>query len=170
MNIEPFLYQMERNGLAITWMVRDMPDEQARWRPDSNSWSILEVMYHLIDEEREDFRQRLNYLLNMPGEPFPPIDPNNWPTERQYNERDLMTAIKTFINERARSIDWLRKLQSPNWENSTDDPILGTLTAADMFAAWVHHDHLHIRQLNEILRAWAAKELDGQQFDYAGKW
>ena len=107
MNIEPYLYQMERNGLALTWLVRDMPDELAKWRPDQDSWSVVEVMYHLIDEEREDLRQRLNYLLNMPGEQFPPIDPQNWPEERKYNERDLLTAIKTFINERAKSINWL---------------------------------------------------------------
>ncbi len=169
MNIEPFLYQMERNGLAITWLVRDMSEEQAKWRPDPDSWSILEVMYHLIDEEREDFRQRLNYLLNMPGEPFPSIDPQGWPAERQYNDRDLMTAIKTFINERARSIDWMRKLQTPNWENTTDHPELGTLSAADMFASWVRHDHLHLRQLNEILMAWGEKEHAEQRYQYAGE-
>ncbi len=169
MNIEPFLYQMERNGLAITWLVRDMPEEQAKWRPDEDSWSILEVMYHLIDEEREDFRQRLNYLLNMPDEPFPPIDPQNWPTERQYNDRDLMTAIKTFINERARSIDWMRKLQTPNWDNSAEHPEFGTLTAADMFAAWVRHDQLHLRQLNEILMAWQEEQFAGKRFEYAGE-
>ncbi|MEM8863719.1 MAG: DinB family protein [Chloroflexota bacterium] len=170
MNIEPFLYQMERNGLSITWMVRDMSDDQAKWRPDEDSWSILEVMYHLIDAEREDFRQRLNYLLNMPGEPFPEIFPDQWPAERKYNDRDLMTAIKTFINERAKSIDWMRNLKTPNWENVTPHPTFGDISAADMFAAWAVHDHLHIRQLNEILYAWAKKEFDGRMIDYAGPW
>ena len=169
MNIEPYLYQMERNGLALTWLVRDMPDELAKWRPDQDSWSVVEVMYHLIDEEREDFRQRLNYLLNMPGEQFPPIDPQNWPEERKYNERDLLTAIKTFINERAKSINWLRNLQTPNWENTTEHPVMGPMTATDMFAAWLRHDHLHLRQLNEIMMAWGEKEFEGRRYQYAGE-
>lgn len=170
MNIEPYLYKMERNGLALTWLVRDITAEQARWRPDTDSWSILEVMYHMIDAEREDFRQRLNYLLNMPGEPFLPISPQNWPTERQYNERDLMTSIKTFVTERAKSIDWLRNLKNPHWDNETIHPELGKLTAADMFAAWVVHDNLHIRQANELVHAWMVKELDGLAVGYAGAW
>ena len=36
--------------------------EQARWKPDADSWSILEVVCHLVDEEREDFRTRLDHI------------------------------------------------------------------------------------------------------------
>ncbi|MFK7802299.1 MAG: DinB family protein [Anaerolineae bacterium] len=170
MNIEPHLYQMERNGLALTWLVRDISAEQAQWRPDADSWSILEVMYHMVDVEREDFRQRVNYLLNMPGEPFPEIFPDKWPVERFYNERELMTAIKTFVTERAKSIDWLRNLKAPNWDNVTTHPTFGDISAADMFAAWVVHDNLHIRQANELIHAWAVKDFDGLMVGYAGPW
>ena len=95
--------------------------------------------------------------------------PQNWPEERKYNERDLLTAIKTFINERAKSINWLRNLQTPNWENTTEHPVMGPMTATDMFAAWLRHDHLHLRQLNEIMMAWGEKEFEGRRYQYAGE-
>ena len=117
--------------MAIAGLVRDIPAEQATWRPDPDSWSILEVIYHLVDEEREDFRQRLQYVLNKPGTPFPPIDPKGWPEDRRYNERDLMTGVKTFVAERARSLEWLIGLENPAWENTTPHPeVAGDLSAA----------------------------------------
>ena len=44
------------NGERIRALVEGMPEEQARWRPDAASWSVLEVINHLCDEERSDFR------------------------------------------------------------------------------------------------------------------
>ncbi|MCB0058173.1 MAG: DinB family protein, partial [Caldilineaceae bacterium] len=62
---------MQRNAQRIAALVAGVPDEQARWKPDAESWSILEVVNHLLDEEREDFRVRIDYTLHRPGEKWP---------------------------------------------------------------------------------------------------
>ena len=44
-------------------------DEQRRWKPDPQTWSILEVIKALYDEECADFRVRLDIILHHPDQP-----------------------------------------------------------------------------------------------------
>lgn len=84
--------------------------ELLRNKPNGNSpdkWSILEVINHLHDEEREDFRQRLDLVLANPEQTWPRIDPQTWVTSRGYNERDLSSSLNNFFTERENSLSWL---------------------------------------------------------------
>jgi hypothetical protein len=38
-------------------------------------------------EKNEDFRKRLELVLNNPEDPWPPIDPEGWVVQRNYNNR-----------------------------------------------------------------------------------
>ena len=106
----------------------------ARWKPAPDSWSILEVVNHLYDEEREDFRVRLDTILYHPGRPWPPINSTGWVTERAYNQRDLSHYAEAFLKERRKSLAWLRGLETPDWQASVTAPF-GQISAGDMFAA-----------------------------------
>ncbi len=155
---------------AIEALARGVAGDQARWRPAPDAWSLLEVVCHLGDEEDEDFRTRTDYLLHRPGEPFPAIDPQGWVAGRGYNDRDPAAALARFLAERRQSLDWLAALDGPDWESGTDHPVAGRITAGGMLAAWVAHDMLHIRQLNELhwqhMATWAPRMAQ----DYAGGW
>lgn len=143
--------------------------QEATLRPDPSSWSMLEVVAHLLDEEREDFRIRLDIILHRPDDPWPPINPAGWVTERAYNERDLATTLDELAAERNRSLHWLGELAKPDWNASYDAPF-GPILAGDMFAAWVAHDNLHLRQLVELKRVLVVRESDPYSTRYAGDW
>ncbi len=169
MDIEHLAAQMAANAARIRALVRGVSEQQARWRPDPASWSILEVVNHLLDEERQDFPVRLDYTLHRPGEPWPPIDPGGWVTERKYNEKDLEASLDSFLSEREASLAWLRKLAAPDWE-AMHETSFGPIAAGDVFAAWVAHDLLHMRQLVELHWAYTTTELEPHRVDYAGTW
>jgi hypothetical protein len=120
---------------------------QAKWKPAPEKWSVLEVINHLYDEERDDFRMRLDLILHHADKDWPPIDPQNWVTDRSYNQRDLDESFKNFTEERAKSVDWLNHLQQPDWAKSYTHPKIGEMRAGDMLAAWLSHDYRHMRQL-----------------------
>ncbi len=130
---------------------------------------MLEVINHLYDEEREDFRVRLNLILTEPEKSWPPIDPEGWVSQRRYNDRDLEGSLKAFLSERDRSIEWLHSLGDPDWDATCRTPF-GVMRAGDMFASWVTHDQLHMRQLVELHRQLTAKLAQPYHFDYAGSW
>lgn len=169
MDIEHPATQMAENAARIRALVRGVSEQQARWRPDPTSWSILEVVNHLLDEERQDFRVRLDYTLHRPGEPWPPIDPVAWVAERRYNQEDLEASLDRFLSEREASLAWLSELAAPNWE-ATHETSFGPIAAGDVFAAWVAHDLLHMRQLVELHWAYTTAELEPYRVDYAGTW
>jgi len=162
--------RLQHNGDAIMALVAGASDEQMRWKPSPDDWSILEVLNHLIDEEREDFRQRLDFTLHRPGEPWPPIDPPNWVIERRYNERDPDESRIAFQAERAYSLGWLRGLIAPDWRLNYSHPIAGLITAGDLLVSWVAHDTLHIRQLAGLHHAYLAVVAPDADIRYAGEW
>lgn len=133
------------------------------------SWSILEVINHLLDEEREDFRVRINICLFQPAEAWPPIDPPGWAIESRYNERELVQSLENYLEERKASLDWLKNLNVPDWNARYEAPF-GPISAGDLFASWVTHDLLHMRQLVELHQAYLEQLAAPFSLDYAGAW
>jgi hypothetical protein len=127
------------------------------------------VVYHLYDEEREDFRVRLDFILNRPGETPPEINPQDWVISREYNQGLLSEVIDQFTRERHRSLHWLTEKIPFDPQTSSVLPF-GTLLAGDMFAAWVAHDLLHMRQLVELHYLHAENTLKPFSLSYAGEW
>jgi hypothetical protein len=166
---EALLAMLESNTGRIRSLVEGVTPEQARWKPDPKSWSILEVINHLYDEEREDFRVRLDIILHRPDQAWPPIDPQGWVTSRAYQERELAPSLQSFLDERAGSLDWLRGLTGSDWQAGYQTRF-GLIRAGDMFAAWVAHDTLHMRQLVELHRAYILLLAEGYDTQYAGEW
>ena len=170
MDFEYLLLQMEHHAEAIRALATGISGEQACWKPDPDSWSILEVINHLYDEERQDFRIRLDILLRDSHEEWPAIDPQGWVTEREYNRRDLADSLGKFLSEREQSLAWLRGLASPDWSAARPVPRGGLYTVGDMFAAWVAHDVLHLRQLVELDYAYLVRAAEPHGVGYAGDW
>ena len=142
-------------------------DEQAKWQPAPGKWSMLEVLAHLLDEEREDFRQRIQYLLEKPGEAWPPIDPEGWVVSRGYNDLDVYDTLGAFEAERDASLVWLRGLEDPDWDRSYEHPQVGTIKAGDLLAAWAAHDYMHIRQLSNLCVAYTSEHSTPYSTKYA---
>ena len=169
MNLEYFINRFFRNRDVFTALMTDVAPEQARWKPAPDKWSILEVVNHLYDEEREDFRQRLELVLADPSQPFPPIDPRGWVTSRNYLGRELGESLNRFLKEREKSLAWLQQLSSPDWANSNQGAN-GILKAGDLLASWLAHDFLHIRQITRLHFQYAGFISKPYQTAYAGPW
>jgi hypothetical protein len=167
---EVYAASLERTAAVVAGLIEGMPEEQARWKPSASAWSALEVINHLADEEREDFGARLDLTLHHPDQPFPPIDPVGWVTERAYNQRDLGESLARFLAARQQSLAWLRSLADPDWSRARQRPWGGTLSAGDLIAAWAAHDLLHLRQLVELRYAFLAERAAPYSVDYAGPW
>ena len=169
MNLDYCIKRFSNNRAVFESLLRDVSSDQARWKPSPDKWSMLEVINHLYDEEREDFRQRLELTLANPAQSWPPIDPRGWVVNRGYNERELDTSLNNFLAERENSLTWLQQLSNPNWENSNEGPN-GRLAAGDLLASWLAHDFLHIRQLTRLHWQYLGASAQPYQTTYAGPW
>ncbi len=164
------LYQELQNSTAmLRALSAGITPEAARLKPSAESWSILEVVCHLYDEEREDFREHLDFILHRQNEKWHAIDTEGWVTQRKYNEQDLTEMQKKFFAEREKSFAWLKGLRNPDWEK-TYTTEYRTISAGEMFACWVAHDNLAIRQLVELRRMRIENISKPYKLDYAGDW
>lgn len=168
MNIQFFIDQLTRGAVAIRSMVEDLDDAQVRWKPADDKWSVLEIVCHLADEEREDFRMRLELTLSDPRAEWPPIDPAGIVVARAYNSRKLSDALSAYLREREASIAWLTSLDEPDLATEHVHPEFGSMSAGNLLASWVAHDLLHIRQIARVEYQYVEKTAAPYSLEYAG--
>jgi hypothetical protein len=169
MNVAQLVNYMAQNGSILRALVQGLTDAQSHARPAPGSWSVCEVLCHLLDEEREDFAVRIDYAFHHPGETAPRIAPGAWVEDRRYNEQDPAQVLEGFLRQRELSLAWLRALADADWETTYPAP-WGPIRAGDLAAAWLAHDVLHLRQLVELRWHHLAAEAAPYDVQYAGPW
>jgi DinB family protein len=164
------LYQELQNSTEmIRALLLGVTQEDAQVKPSLESWSILEVLCHLYDLEREDFREHLDFVLHRQQEEYHAIDPQAWITERNYNQQDFSEMQDQFFAERRKSLDWLKEIANSDWD-TTYTSEYGSVSAGEMFSCWIAHDNLHLRQFVELRRARIEKITKPYPIEYAGDW
>ncbi|HNT75413.1 MAG TPA: DinB family protein [Anaerolineae bacterium] len=165
MNVAFLKRALAHDADVIGALLADISPEQAQWKPDADTWSLLEIINHLYDEEREDFRAHLDQTLH--GLPWSGIAPFEWITERRYNERDLAASLQAFLTERRASLAWLDSLAAPNWD-AFIALHFGDLRAGDVFVSWVAHDQWHIQQLAQRRLDYTLTQIAPYDAEYSG--
>jgi hypothetical protein len=169
MEFESLYRELENSTEMIRALLSGIAQEESQVRPAPESWSMLEVICHLYDEEREDFREHVDFILHRQNEEWHQIDPQGWVTARNYNEQNFAAMQDKFFAEREKSLRWLRGLLHSDWE-TTYSSKYGTTTAGEMLACWIAHDNLHIRQLVELRRHRIERLSQPHHLEYAGEW
>lgn len=169
MNYNKIIQELKRNKNIFKGLLENIPPEEHLWKPKPGKWCLLEIICHLLDEEVEDFRTRVTYVLETPELALPPIDPGMWVKERNYIEQNFNKTLKTFLKERERSVSWLLALTNPKWDNFYKHPKLGPMSAKLFLSNWLAHDYLHIRQIVSLKFEYL-KYLSNEGLNYAGEW
>ena len=167
---DQIITQLDRNAKTFRSLLEGLSKEEYRWQPTPDKWCLLEIVCHLLDEEREDFRARVRHVLETPDEPMSPIDPVGWVKERKYVEQSYNDMVANFLKERTNSIEWLRSLVSPAWGNVYHHPKFGAMRASLFLSNWLAHDYLHFRQITRLKYAWLKQVLTEESLGYAGNW
>ncbi len=170
MNYDNIINKLEANASTFKSLLENIPIEQTNWKASPKKWSLLEIVNHLLDEEREDFRQRIMNIFEDPKKEWVPIAPADWVSKREYAKRDMKTSLANFLEERKKSIKWLNSLKSPNWKASHTHPKLGKMSAEKLLANWLAHDYLHIRQITFMHWGYLSHLSHSINLDYAGNW
>jgi len=169
MEFRSLFLELANTTETIRNLLAGINQKEAQYKPDKSTWSILEVTCHLYDEECEDFREHLDFILHRQHEEWHQIDPQRWVKLRKYNKQDFKIIQGNFFREREKSLVWLKGLKNVDW-NKTYKSQFGSMRAGDMFASWIAHDNLHIRQLVELRRARIEIISKPYRVGYAGDW
>jgi uncharacterized damage-inducible protein DinB len=169
MKFETLYQELANSTEMIRALLAGLTQEEAQLKPSQETWSVLEVLCHLYDEEREDFREHLDFILHRQNEEWHRIAPQGWVTARKYNEQNFIGMQDKFFAERWISLEWLKGLSDANWDSICVSPF-GHASAGEILASWIAHDNLHIRQLVELRRARIENITQPYDILYAGDW
>ncbi|WP_298531570.1 DinB family protein [uncultured Algibacter sp.] len=147
MEVQGIFDQLEKNGLVFENLLKNIEEQQYKWRPNPEKWNLLEIVCHLLDEEIYDFRARVKHALEYPDNELEPIDPVGWVKSHDYGNKDFNKVLDLFLEERVNSIAWLKQIKDVNWSSSLSHPELGDLSGELFLRNWLAHDYLHIRQI-----------------------
>jgi hypothetical protein len=131
-------------------LVRGLSEEDLRWKPSDNEFSILENICHLNDIEREGYRERIKKLLSE-SEPFlPDIDGGKLARERNYNAQDPAAALHAFTLARMENIKTIKNISPDQLSRSGMFENVGPVTLEELLLKMKEHDEGHRKELSDL--------------------
>ena len=88
MKHQKIIQELSRNKDIFNGLLKGLSKEEYLWKFDTNKWCLLEIVCHLFDEEREDFRTRTKLVLQDPKLHIHSFDPTDWPQDRAYIQQN----------------------------------------------------------------------------------
>ena len=167
--VDVIIKGLSDNRSVFKGLLSGLSEELRVWKQVPEKWCLLEIVCHLYDEEREDFRARTKHVLETPTAPLPSIDPPGWVESRSYMKQNYGEKLNNFLAERETSVKWLQGLSNPGWDNAYEHPKFGKMSAKMFLSNWLAHDHLHIRQITKLKYDYL-KQLTHEDLNYAGNW
>jgi len=143
---------LRQTPLAINAILRPLSNTWIERNEGPNTWSPFDVVGHLIHGEETDWIPRARIIIND-GEtrPFVPFD--RVAMFEKSKGKSLPDLLDTFSSLRKSNVRELERmdLTPAMLEKRGRHPELGTVTLAQLLAAWVVHDLGHIAQIVRVM-------------------
>lgn len=147
----PCLNLLEATPRILRDLMCELSEEDARWKPAPDRFSVAEVLAHLSQSEGECYRMRVDRFLT---EELPAIEADDAQFHLdRYRDRDSGHEFAHFEDQRDSNVDYLRTLPPGAGERRALHSEAGEITLAQMLHEWALHDLGHIRQIAELARA-----------------
>ena len=150
-NLQQTIALLSNTPTTLSSLLRDLPEAWTHRNEGEGTWTVAEVIGHLVHGEQTDWLARAKIILEH-GErlPFP-----------AFNREALLTApqmpLGSLLNEfaalRAANLAELRvlDLQPDDLNRRGIHPAFGPVTLSQLLATGVTHDMTHLHQISRIL-------------------
>jgi hypothetical protein len=147
----PCLDLLEETPRILRGLMCELSDEDARWKPAPDRFSVAGALAHLSHSEGHCYRLRVDRFLS---EELPELEPDDAQMFLDlYRDRDPEDEFAHFEEQRENNVDYLRSLPAEAGERRARHREAGEITLAHMLHEWALHDLGHIRQVAELVRA-----------------
>jgi len=147
----PCLELLEATPAILRGLMSEISDDDARWKPAEDRFSVAEVLSHLSHSEGHCYRSRLDRFL---AEDLPEFEPDDAQMYLEiYKNADPEEEFAHFEEQRETNIELLRGLSADAGSRKAMHREAGEITLAQMLHEWTLHDLGHVRQVAELVRA-----------------
>ena len=147
----PCLDLLEETPGILRGLMTEISEEDARWKPADDRFSIAEVLAHLSHTEGHCYRLRVDRFL---AEELPEFEADDAQMYLDlYKNGDPEEDFSHFEEQRETNIELLRSLPAEAGNRRARHSVAGEITLAQMLHEWAMHDLGHVRQIAEVVRA-----------------
>jgi len=147
----PCLELLEATPGILRGLMAELTEEDARWKPAPERFSVAEVLAHLSHSEGHCYRMRLDRFM---AESRPEFEPDHAGMYLDlYRDADPEDAFDRFEAQRENNLEFLGKLPAGAGDRVALHKEYGEITMSQMLNEWALHDLGHIRQVAELVRA-----------------
>ena len=147
----PCLDLLEATPGILRGLMAELTEEDARWKPAPDRFSVAEVLAHLSHSEGHCYRMRLDRFMT---ESHPVFEPDHAQMYLDlYRDADPEEAFDRFEEQRENNLEFLRNLPAGAGDRVAVHKEYGEITMSQMLNEWALHDLGHIRQVAELVRA-----------------
>ena len=147
----PCLELLEATPAILRGLMSEISEEDARWKPAPDRFSIAEVLAHLSHSEVHCYRARVDRFL---AEEMPEFEPDDAQMHLDlYRNADPEEEFGHFKDQRETNVELLRGLPAAAGNRKALHLEAGEITLSQMLHEWALHDLGHIRQVAELVRA-----------------
>lgn len=143
---------LRRTPDTLNRLLRGLPDEWVRNNEGPNTWSVFDVVGHLIHGERTDWIPRARIIIEH-GEsrPFDPFDREAMFDESK--EKSLSDLLDNFESLRRSNLQALAEMDLTDEKCALrgTHPTLGKVTLEQLLGTWVVHDLSHVAQIARVM-------------------
>ena len=151
-NLPHTISLLSRTPAAFNAFLRDLPDTWTLPNEGESTWSVFDIVGHLIHGERTDWMPRARMILQF-GETkaFEPFD--RWGQEQEREGKSLAQLLDEFARVRSENLGELRalNLRQEDLELRGRHPVLGVVTLSELLATWAAHDLTHLHQISRVM-------------------
>lgn len=133
----------------IRQLVAGLSEQQLRFRPSQEEWSIKEVMAHLRDTA-ELAQYRLRRILTEDNPLLPAFEPDKTASERNYLGNPTDPILPAFEERRRQVLETLRGLSEAQWQRTGVREGLGQMTLSEIMERMAEHDLTHLEQMRRV--------------------
>jgi hypothetical protein len=159
---------LTRTPAALHALLRDLPDAWTLRNEGDGTWTVFDVVGHLIHGEQTDWMPRTRLLMQY-GETraFEPFDMSGHIAVCQ--DKSMGELLDQFASLRAGNLAGLNalNLRPDDLERRGRHPALGPVTLSQLLATWAAHDLTHLHQISRIM-AHQYREAVGPWSGYMG--
>jgi hypothetical protein len=133
--------------------VEGLTEEQLKWKPAPDKWSVTEVLSHLADHSIV-FSFRIRKLISEQDAPLPPFQQDPWVSESRANEgsaSDILDVFAALLNYNHLLFD---RLSADAWSKTGINFKGEEVSLLQSFQAFIKHVDTHLRQIDRIKQAY----------------
>ncbi len=139
--------------------LKGVPKKRLLWRPAPGKWSMLEIVCHLRDMEREAYLGRYRRILAEDEPRLPDLDGDVIAIERDYRAQSFSGVLRDWLAARRESLKLLKGVKGAAWQRAGVHETAGRLSMEDFLRRHaVGNDEAHLGQIEAIQRRHAILE------------